>query len=370
MLLHVTDARSSSLPLTPESCDQGPMARGPHPPETRERTEQRAMAITLHESHDFPRRISTGPISVVVIDGHPRVRAGVADVLATAGGFDLVGQAAGWCEGLELVHEVEPDVVLLDTSAVAAVSLLRGLPCAPAVVLFTALADLGGLRAAKAAGASGQVSKDAPPADLVAALRRATTTRPAVRLAQPSDEADLVRLAVDGDPDAWEQLYRASYPRLLAFARRRVSADHAADAVAETFLRALTDLHRFDRQLGGFQPWLFGIARHVVNDMHRKQTRQQRLARCGEPAIDLSSEPLDAVLDGEEAVAARRAFAQLSDEDRQLLELRVIDGLSAEEAAAVLGKHAGSLRMAQSRAMARLRAALDEGDMERTARAR
>ena len=45
-----------------------------------------------------------------------------------------------------------------------------------------------------------------------------------------------------------------------------------------------------------------------------------------------------------------------------MIELRVIDGLTAEEAAKVLGKEPGSLRMAQSRAMARLRAALDQED--------
>ncbi len=279
------------------------------------------MAITLHDSRDFSNRAPRGPISIVVIDAHRRVRAGVADVLTAAGGFELAGQAAGWREGLELVHDVEPDVVLLDTSpapAITAVSLLCALPCRPAVVLFTAFADQGGLRATRAAGASGQVSKDAPPADLVAALRRAVARRSADRNvsvlarnhAASLDETELVSLAIDGIPDAWEQLYRRSYPSLLAFARRRLPTDQASDAVAETFLRALTDLRRFDGQPGGFQPWLFGIVRHVIADAYRNRARHRRLARRDEPLVDLASEPLEAVLDGEEATAAATSVRQ------------------------------------------------------------
>ena len=56
----------------------------------------------------------------------------------------------------------------------------------------------------------------------------------------------------------------------------------------------------------------------------------------------------------------RQAFARLSDADRELLELRVVAGLSAEEAAAVLGRRPGAVRMAQSRALTRLRRHLGE----------
>jgi len=53
------------------------------------------------------------------------------------------------------------------------------------------------------------------------------------------------------------------------------------------------------------------------------------------------------------------AFATLGPDDREILELRVVGGLDAEEVGLVVGKRAGAVRMAQSRALARLRAALD-----------
>ena len=65
-------------------------------------------------------------------------------------------------------------------------------------------------------------------------------------------------------------------------------------------------------------------------------------------------------MSAEEAAAVRRAFALLSDDDRELLELRVVAGLSAEESAGVLGRRPGAVRMAQSRALSRLRRHLEE----------
>ena len=51
----------------------------------------------------------------------------------------------------------------------------------------------------------------------------------------------------------------------------------------------------------------------------------------------------------------REAYTRLSDDDREVLDLRVVAGLSADEVAAVLGKQPGAVRMAQSRALERLR---------------
>jgi RNA polymerase sigma-70 factor (ECF subfamily) len=62
----------------------------------------------------------------------------------------------------------------------------------------------------------------------------------------------------------------------------------------------------------------------------------------------------------DEHAAVRRAFDRLGDEERELLELRLIAGLSADEVAHVLGRRPGAVRMAQSRALIRLRAILEE----------
>jgi RNA polymerase sigma-70 factor (ECF subfamily) len=168
---------------------------------------------------------------------------------------------------------------------------------------------------------------------------------------------DLVELARRKDPDAWEALYVGVYPRLLGYATRRVGRDRAADVVAETMARAVASIDRFDPTGTGFDPWLFGICRHVVADTYRRSARSDGRS---EPA----SVPVDDISDGlendEEAKAMREAYRRLSDDDREVLDLRVVAGLSADEVAAVLGKQPGTVRMAQSRALDRLRGHFQE----------
>jgi RNA polymerase sigma-70 factor (ECF subfamily) len=177
-----------------------------------------------------------------------------------------------------------------------------------------------------------------------------------------ADMQALVARAQDGDADAWETLYRRAYPRLLAYARRRLDTEPAKDAVSETMARAVAGMAGFRPTGPGFEGWLFGICRHVVIDAHRAAGRRGYAS----PLTDQpSADPLpgDRLLLGEEYEAVRTAFARLNDKDRELLELRVVAGLSAEETAAVLGRRAGAVRTAQSRALSRLRRHL--GELER-----
>jgi RNA polymerase sigma-70 factor (ECF subfamily) len=169
---------------------------------------------------------------------------------------------------------------------------------------------------------------------------------------------ELVDRAGRSDPDAWEALYRRAYPGLMAYASRRLDAERAREAVAETMARAVGRIDRFEwRNDNSFDGWLYGILRHVVIDAHRARNRESGRRE----AVDGSrAGPLDHVLDGEEARAVREAFTRLGAEDREILELRVVAGLSAEEVGKVLGKRAGAVRMAQSRALERLRRELEQ----------
>ena len=173
------------------------------------------------------------------------------------------------------------------------------------------------------------------------------------------ETSDLVVRACAGDRDAWDALYRKAYPRLLAYATRRLDGDAARDAVSETMVRAVANIGRYRPVpgTGGFDGWLFGICRHVVLDAQRAAGRR---GYGPVPEIVSHADPVEGLVSAEEAAAVRRAFALLSDDDRELLELRVVAGLSAEEAAAALGRKPGAVRMAQSRALTRLRRHLGE----------
>ncbi|HLN15655.1 MAG TPA: RNA polymerase sigma factor [Acidimicrobiales bacterium] len=179
-------------------------------------------------------------------------------------------------------------------------------------------------------------------------------------------QKDVVEAARRGDGAAWEALYREVYPKLHAYLSRRVGHDQAEDAVAETMSRAVASLHRFQFGPAGFDGWVFGIARHVALDHHRRAVRRPTEVLVGQRYSAEVGQPLDAVADGlildDDHAAVRAAFARLDDRDQELLLLRVVGGLSAEATAEVLHKRAGAVRTAQSRALARLRQLLEAHD--------
>jgi RNA polymerase sigma-70 factor, ECF subfamily len=162
-----------------------------------------------------------------------------------------------------------------------------------------------------------------------------------------------VHRARESDPDAWEVLYRRMHPRMHAYARRRLSPPHCDDAVSETFARAIAAVARFDGRPGGFDGWLFGILRNVILEQYRApRSSADRDATSELPSPEAG--PLDQLVAGESASTMRQAFDRLDADDRELLELRVLGGLDADAVGAIVGKRAGAVRMAQSRALARL----------------
>ncbi len=166
----------------------------------------------------------------------------------------------------------------------------------------------------------------------------------------------LVHRAAQAEPDAWEHLYRRSYPRLFAYARRRVTSDSAADdAVSEAMLRALDRIHRFTWRGAGFDAWLYGILRNVVLESFRHDDRARPTADVPEPATGDEAPALEAIVQRDRRAELRTAFGRLSAEDQEVLELRVVAGLSAEGVAEATDRTAGAVRMAQSRALGRLR---------------
>jgi RNA polymerase sigma-70 factor (ECF subfamily) len=184
-----------------------------------------------------------------------------------------------------------------------------------------------------------------------------------------SELADLRRLvsaACGGDDAAWEALYRSIYPRLRSFFVRRIGEEHAEDAVSETMTRAVASIARFQWTDAGFDGWVFGIARHVSVDHHRRAERVRRYRHVGRLFSGGKTDgtlPIDhnLVIDDDHALI-RELFTRLSAAEQELLELRVIAGLSAEQVGEVLGRNPGAVRTAQSRALAHLRELMEEHD--------
>ena len=147
-----------------------------------------------------------------------------------------------------------------------------------------------------------------------------------------------------GDATTWEALYERVHPAMLAYADRRLgSTEDARDAVSEAMTRAVSSVERMADLNLVPDAWLFGILRHVVIDQQRRNYRRRDLP---------VHRPIE---DPDEQDAVRLAFSRLSGKDRELLELRVVAGLNSDDVASLLGMKSGAVRMAQLRALERLR---------------
>ena len=112
---------------------------------------------------------------ILIADDHPLTREALAGLLA-ASGFDVVGQASGGEEAIELAGQLEPDLVVLDLTmpgidGLTALPLLREAAPDAAIVVLTASEDDGSLLAAIRLGAAGYLLKNEPPERIVGFLR-------------------------------------------------------------------------------------------------------------------------------------------------------------------------------------------------------
>lgn len=175
-------------------------------------------------------------------------------------------------------------------------------------------------------------------------------------------EAELVSRAALGDADARSALLALIHPGVVRYCRARLGridgAYTTADDVAqEVCLGVLAALPRFRDMGRPFSAFVFGIAARKVADAQRAAARNGAVA----PVDTLTDRPDPAPGPEQQAVAtdlARRLSTlldRLSDVHREIVVLRVAVGLTADEVGAVLGMSAAAVRVAQSRALARLR---------------
>jgi RNA polymerase sigma-70 factor, ECF subfamily len=175
--------------------------------------------------------------------------------------------------------------------------------------------------------------------------------------ASPDDvrtfDRGLVRRAQEGDREAFGRLYElhhAAVFRMVRFALGSGGAD-TEDAAAETFARAWKALPRYRATGAPFVSWLYGIARHVVADEHRRGMRT-------EPRDELPDEGHEQVHDDRLDLAA--AIQQLPDEQRLVIEMKYFAGLTNPEVAALLGTTTGAVNARQWRALKTLHEAMGE----------
>jgi RNA polymerase sigma-70 factor (ECF subfamily) len=196
----------------------------------------------------------------------------------------------------------------------------------------------------------------------------------------PPDTEELLDLAAAGDESARGQLLQLHRDRLRRMVAVRADPRLAArvdpsDIVQETLAAAAARLDAYlkDRPVA-FYPWLRQLAEDRLGALHRRHVRAERRSVTREEGrLGLPDESAMALADRllarqsspsahaqweELRARVRRAMVALPDVDREILVLRLLEGLPAKDIADVLGMTVGAVRTRQARALVRLQSFL------------
>lgn len=193
-----------------------------------------------------------------------------------------------------------------------------------------------------------------------------------VRLPAPMEQVDpsiplrdLAAQARQGNAAATEKLLAGVHRLAVRYALARLgrfagSADAAHDAAQEVCVAVLTALPRYDERGLPFEAFVYSIASRKVADVQRTVMRApvptEALPEEHDPAVG----PEERAISADEAGRAWQLMQQLPESQRELLNLRVAVGLSAQETAEALGMTPGAVRVAQHRALNKLRSLMEK----------
>ena len=174
----------------------------------------------------------------------------------------------------------------------------------------------------------------------------------------------VVAEAVAGDRDALREVLETIRPIVIRYCRARIGTTErsglsADDVAQEVCLAAITALPRYRDQGRPFLAFMYGIAAHKVADAHRAAGRDLSYPADSVPELrSLEAGPEQLAVEADSVARMNELLEVLPDKQREILILRVVVGLTAEETATAVSTTPGAVRVAQHRALARLKSEL------------
>lgn len=174
------------------------------------------------------------------------------------------------------------------------------------------------------------------------------------------NERALLRRAKRCDEKALGELYDLWALRIYAYICRRVSDSHLAeDLTADVFIRVLQAVRTGHSWRTSFQTWIYRIAHNLVVDHYRRKPPDNDLA-LDDRQVAVDDDPISAVATRFSNQRLGAAIRRLTVDQQQVLALRFGEGMTAREAAQVVGKSVGAVEALQHRALAALRRILEK----------
>lgn len=179
-----------------------------------------------------------------------------------------------------------------------------------------------------------------------------TVEMPSVSFGESFDE--VITAAKAGKGWAWISIYRAVAGPVTGFLRGR-GAVEPLELAGDVFFELARSIARFEGDESSFRTFVFAIAHNkLAESMHSTTSRRSMLADDvlgklrGDTVVDLEADELI-------SENVRAAFAELNPEQRDVLSLRILGGLTVQETAAVIGRGVGQVRTIQRRALGKVR---------------
>jgi RNA polymerase sigma-70 factor (ECF subfamily) len=176
--------------------------------------------------------------------------------------------------------------------------------------------------------------------------------------AREVSDADLIQRVGKGDDGAFDTLYRRYARPVFALALRRLGdRGRAEDAVQETFTSVWRSARTYRPERGAGAPWLYAVARNAIVDRSRLRS---------EPATEPLERPSPDPGPDERAEAdwtawrVHRAFEELPDHERAVLELAYWGDMSQSEVAEFLGIPLGTVKTRTRSGLSRLAGLLED----------
>ena len=168
----------------------------------------------------------------------------------------------------------------------------------------------------------------------------------------------VLQAARSGAPWALERLYQVLAPAVVGYLRVQGAAD-PEDLTNEVFLGVLRQIASFDGTEDEFRSWLFTIAHSRVVDERRRSSRRPQIGADG---LDVDPVGGNAEHDALQRLSSQRVQALcegLVADQRDVLLLRLMAGMTIEAIAEALGKSEGAVKALQRRGLANLRKILE-----------
>jgi len=164
------------------------------------------------------------------------------------------------------------------------------------------------------------------------------------------DEAALVSQLAAFDPDAWRTVFERYFTSVFRLAYVRTRHHGAAeDIAAQTFAEAAEGIGRYRYRGVPFRAWLYRIARNLTSDHMKAQQRQPQVTLDETQALEA-----DSTAEPEAYADLLTAIDELTDDQKTVVLMRLVDGYSLAEVAEVMGKSTGAIKQLQYRALATL----------------